>query len=100
MIASQLLQTGLDALFVTAAAASVLAVIATWISMRPAMAALRRELALTGKGRPYHFTIVEMRAASGKVVPFAGMTARITDRPSRPARVAPGLEWPGLRAAA
>ena len=100
MIASQLLQTGLDALFVTAAAASVLAVVATWISVRPAIAALRGELERSGSGRPYRFTIVEMRAASGKVLAFASPAARVTDRPSRPAPVAPGLDWPGLRAAA
>ena len=100
MIASQLLQTGLDALFVTAAAASVFAMIATWISVRPAIAALRRELELTGIGRPYRFTIVEMRAASGKVVAFASPAGKLSDRPARPAPVAPGLDWPGLRAAA
>lgn len=95
MIASQLLQTGLDALFVTAAAASLLAIATTWISVRPAISALRRELERSGSGRPYRFTIVEMRGTTAKVVPF-GRSNRLQARPAQAA----GLDWPGLRAAA
>jgi len=96
MVASQFLQFGLDALFAGSGVFAVWAIAASWMAARPALAALHRELAWVQAHRDYRFTITTPRLDTARVLPFS----RGISRPVRPAAQAPGLDWPGLRAAA